>query len=145
MVTRQITQPQPGPPDSFINEGGEMRKSAKVIIESAPGSAVGRLSIPQPWPRSTPRVPPRMPRSAKTRPTHRSDAVTQGACVILERTKGNCMACRRDRHRRYRGNIAPPLVATVKQRFPTAPSCAPRLTMRTASTPKERHAAFRTA
>ncbi len=44
------------------------------------------------------------------------DAVTQGGCVVLERTKGNCMACHAIAGT-LSGNIAPPLVA-MKQRFP---------------------------
>jgi L-cysteine S-thiosulfotransferase len=45
------------------------------------------------------------------------DAVTKGACVILDRRKGNCTACHQIAGDETYGNIAPPLVA-MKQRFP---------------------------
>ncbi len=44
------------------------------------------------------------------------DPVTQGACVVVVRTKGNCMACHNIKGLNS-GNIAPPLVA-MQQRFP---------------------------
>jgi sulfur-oxidizing protein SoxX len=45
------------------------------------------------------------------------DAVTKGACVVINRTKGNCAACHAIAGASAHGNIAPPLVA-MKQRFP---------------------------
>lgn len=45
-----------------------------------------------------------------------ADAVTQGGCVVLNRKKGNCMACHQIAGTSF-GNIAPPLVS-MKQRFP---------------------------
>jgi sulfur-oxidizing protein SoxX len=44
------------------------------------------------------------------------DAVTKGACVILDRRKGNCHACHQIAGTES-GNVAPPLVA-MKARFP---------------------------
>lgn len=44
------------------------------------------------------------------------DVVTQGGCVVIERAKGNCMACHMIAGIAS-GNIAPPLVA-MQQRFP---------------------------
>lgn len=46
----------------------------------------------------------------------KADAVTQGGCVVINRKKGNCMACHQIAGISS-GNIAPPLVA-MKQRFP---------------------------
>jgi len=46
----------------------------------------------------------------------KADAVTQGGCVVINRRKGNCMACHQIAGVSS-GNIAPPLVA-MKQRFP---------------------------
>jgi len=46
----------------------------------------------------------------------RADAATQGGCVVINRRKGNCMACHQIAGIPS-GNIAPPLVA-MKQRFP---------------------------
>ena len=45
------------------------------------------------------------------------DAVTQGGCVVIHRTKGTCNACHLIQGASASGNIAPPLVA-MKQRFP---------------------------
>jgi sulfur-oxidizing protein SoxX len=44
------------------------------------------------------------------------DAVTQGGCVVINRTKGNCAACHAIAGTTA-GNVAPPLVS-MKQRFP---------------------------
>jgi sulfur-oxidizing protein SoxX len=44
------------------------------------------------------------------------DAVTKGGCVVLDRRKGNCMACHQIAGVPS-GNVAPPLV-TMKSRFP---------------------------
>jgi len=50
-----------------------------------------------------------------------SDAVTKGGCVVVDRRKGNCLACHMmagaDEINRQTGNYGPPLVA-IKQRFP---------------------------
>lgn len=45
-----------------------------------------------------------------------ADVATLGACVVINRRKGNCMACHQIAGIPS-GNIAPPLVA-MKQRFP---------------------------
>lgn len=45
------------------------------------------------------------------------DAVTQGGCVAISRTKGSCQACHAMTGVASAGNIAPPLVS-MKQRFP---------------------------
>lgn len=44
------------------------------------------------------------------------DVATQGGCVVIDRRKGNCMACHQIAGISS-GDIAPPLVA-MKQRFP---------------------------
>lgn len=46
----------------------------------------------------------------------KADAITQGGCVVINRRKGNCMACHQIAGASS-GNIAPPLVS-MKQRFP---------------------------
>lgn len=45
-----------------------------------------------------------------------ADAATQGGCVVINRRKGNCMACHRIAGVPS-GDIAPPLAA-MQQRFP---------------------------
>ncbi len=44
------------------------------------------------------------------------DAVTQGYCLVIDRTKGNCMGCHLIQGMQS-GNIAPAMTA-MKQRFP---------------------------
>lgn len=44
-------------------------------------------------------------------------AVLQGGCVVINRGKGNCMACHAIEGTALAGNIAPPL-NYMKQRFP---------------------------
>lgn len=44
-----------------------------------------------------------------------ADAITQGGCVVINRKKGNCMACHQIAGVES-GDVAPPLVA-MKQRF----------------------------
>ncbi len=44
------------------------------------------------------------------------DAVTQGFCIVINRKKGNCMACHALPNM-ISGDIAPPLVS-MKQRYP---------------------------
>ena len=43
------------------------------------------------------------------------DAVTKGACVVINRKKGNCTACHAIQGAVAHGNIAPPLVAIQKR------------------------------
>lgn len=46
----------------------------------------------------------------------KADVVTQGGCVVINRRKGNCMACHQIAGIAS-GNVAPPLTG-MKQRFP---------------------------
>jgi len=45
------------------------------------------------------------------------DAVTQGGCVVIDRAKGNCMACHDIAGTSLAGNLGPPL-NYMQQRFP---------------------------
>lgn len=94
-----------------------MRKSAKTIIGvSASVLLLGALvATPTLAQKHTAGALPDA-KVCKDKENPPKDAVTQGACVILERTKGNCMACHAIAGTTH-GNIAPPLVA-MKQRFP---------------------------
>jgi len=46
-----------------------------------------------------------------------TDPVTQGACIVLARKKGNCVACHAIAGAKAAGNVAPPLVG-IKERYP---------------------------
>lgn len=57
-----------------------------------------------------------VPSAEQCKDTAKLDKATQGGCVIIERRKGNCMACHLVEGIAS-GDIAPPLNA-MKQRFP---------------------------
>jgi len=56
------------------------------------------------------------PKVCKDKDNPPKDTVTQGYCLVIERTKGNCMGCHLIEGMSS-GNIAPPMVS-IKQRFP---------------------------
>ncbi len=96
-----------------------MRKSAKTIIGVSAsvlllGALIATPTMAQKHMMGAGALPDAKVCKDKENPP--KDAVTQGGCVILERTKGNCMACHAIAGTNS-GNIAPPLVA-MKQRFP---------------------------
>lgn len=92
-----------------------MRKSANVIFgASAAIVLLGSLFVIPVQAQVPGAVPDAKVCNDKENPP--KDAVTQGGCVVLERTKGNCMACHAIAGTTS-GNIAPPLVQ-MKQRFP---------------------------
>ncbi len=92
-----------------------MRKSARVIIGvSASVLLLGALIATPTSAQTAGAVPDAKVCNDKANPP--KDAATQGGCIVLERTKGNCMACHAIAGTTH-GNIAPPLVA-IKQRFP---------------------------
>ncbi|TAM44623.1 MAG: sulfur oxidation c-type cytochrome SoxX [Gammaproteobacteria bacterium] len=91
-----------------------MRKSANIILGASVALLLGSLlAIP-----SQAQIPGAVPdaKVCKDKDNPPKDAVTQGGCIVLERTKGNCMACHAIAGTTA-GNIAPPLVQ-MKQRFP---------------------------
>jgi len=92
-----------------------MRKPATVIFGiSAAVALAGTLSIVPVNAQAAGAVPDKKVCDNKENPP--KDAATQGGCIVLERTKGNCMACHAIAGTSS-GNIAPPLVQ-MKQRFP---------------------------
>ena len=46
-----------------------------------------------------------------------ADKLTEGKALVMERSKGNCLACHAIADGKLPGNIGPPLVG-MKQRFP---------------------------
>lgn len=92
-----------------------MRKSASIIFgASAAVMLLGTLIATPVSAQTAGAVPDSKVCKDKANPP--KDAVTQGGCVVTERTKGNCMACHAIAGTTA-GNIAPPLVQ-MKQRFP---------------------------
>jgi sulfur-oxidizing protein SoxX len=92
-----------------------MRKSANVIFGvSAAVVLLGSLLVTP----AQAQIPGAVPDAKVCKDTKNppKDAVTQGGCIVLERKKGNCMACHAIAGTTS-GNIAPPLVQ-MKQRFP---------------------------
>lgn len=95
-----------------------MRKTARVILGVTVAALIGALA---PASAAVAQEKFKMPTERqcqdKDNPVAK-DAVTQGACAVVVRTKGNCMACHAmPAIAPLAGNIAPPLVA-MKQRFP---------------------------
>lgn len=91
-----------------------MRKSANIIIGASAALLVGSLLAVPTQAQVAGAVPDKKVCDDKKNPP--KDAVTQGGCVVLDRKKGNCMACHAIAGTTH-GNIAPPLVQ-MKQRFP---------------------------
>lgn len=91
-----------------------MRKSANVIIGASAVLLVGSLFAIPTQAQVAGAVPDKKVCDDKKNPP--KDAVTQGGCVVLDRKKGNCMACHAIAGTTH-GNIAPPLVQ-MQQRFP---------------------------
>ncbi len=91
-----------------------MRKTAKAVLaSSAAVLLLGAVATPL-TASAAGQVPDAKVCNDKANPP--KDPVTKGGCVVLDRRKGNCMAC----HQMAgvsSGNIAPPLVA-MKARFP---------------------------
>lgn len=93
-----------------------MRKSARVILGVTIAALIGTLApVSAAVAQEKFMMPTEKQCKDKDSPVAK-DAVTQGACVVVVRTKGNCMACHAIAGMTH-GNIAPPLVA-MKQRFP---------------------------
>jgi len=92
-----------------------MRKPAHIIFGiSASAVLVGSLIAFPAAAQPAGAVPPASVCKDKKNPP--KDAATQGGCVVLDRKKGNCMACHAIAGTTS-GDIAPPLVQ-MKQRFP---------------------------
>lgn len=60
--------------------------------------------------------------------------VMQGGCIVIDRTKGNCMACHAIEGVALAGNIAPPL-NYMQQRFPDKAKLRARIWDATAINP----------
>ena len=95
-----------------------MRKSAKMIIGVTAAALIGAFV---PASSAVAQEKFKIPTEKQCQDTANpvaKDPVTQGACVVVVRTKGNCMACHAmPAISPQAGDIAPPLVA-MKQRFP---------------------------
>lgn len=61
-------------------------------------------------------------------------AVIQGGCIVIDRQKGNCMACHAIEGVSLAGNIAPPL-NYMQQRFPDKAKLRARIWDATATNP----------
>jgi sulfur-oxidizing protein SoxX len=90
-----------------------MRNAARVVLGASAVLVAAVLSAPPAL--ALDKIPTEKQCNDKANPLP-ADPVVQGACVVVIRTKGNCMACH-DIKGLNSGNIAPPLVA-MQQRFP---------------------------
>jgi sulfur-oxidizing protein SoxX len=91
-----------------------MRKSARVVFGATVAALLGVI-VPVAPATALDKIPTEKQCTDKDNPVAK-DPVTQGACVVVIRTKGNCAACHLIQGLPS-GNVAPPLVA-IKQRFP---------------------------
>lgn len=90
-----------------------MRKSARIILGLGTAALISSLAV---TPSHAGGVAPSSEVCGdKVNPP--KDTVTQGGCVVVDRRKGNCMACHMVPGVSTPGNVAPPLVS-IKQRFP---------------------------
>jgi sulfur-oxidizing protein SoxX len=86
-----------------------MRKTAKTLFGASAALLVAGLM-------ASPAFAGKLPSDADCKKLEGADAVKKGACVAIDRTKGNCLACHVMADGALPGNIAPPLVA-MKARF----------------------------
>lgn len=92
-----------------------MQKFANVVITSATTVLLGLgLLMTAPGALAAGQTPD--PKVCKDKDSPPTDAVTQGGCIVLERSKGNCMACHQIAGTAY-GDIATKL-ENVAQRWP---------------------------
>ncbi len=63
------------------------------------------------------------------------DAVTRGGCVVIDRSKGNCMACHAIAGTSLAGNLGPPL-NDMQQRFPDKVKLRAQIWDATAANPR---------
>lgn len=68
-----------------------MRKTARVIVGAAAAAFIGGV-VPANSAMALDKLPTEKQCQDKNNPVAK-DAVTQGACVVVIRRKGNCMAC----------------------------------------------------
>ena len=97
-----------------------MRKSLSLVAAAGAALLAGNLAL---MPAASAEAPlPTDNQCSKNKPT---DNVTKGWCVMINRKKGNCLACHDVITKRFppdfpaAGNIGPPLVS-MKARFPDA-------------------------
>jgi len=98
-----------------------MRKTAHFVVgASAAALLISALAMAPVAEAAGGKVPDEK-KVCKNKENPPSDAVTKGGCVVVDRRKGNCLACHMiagaDEINRQTGNFGPPLVA-MKQRFP---------------------------
>lgn len=92
-----------------------MQKFATIVITSAATVLLGLgLLLAAPIVLAAGQTPD--PKVCKDKDNPPKDAVTQGGCIVLERSKGNCMGCHQIAGTAY-GDIATNLV-NVAQRWP---------------------------
>ena len=91
-----------------------MRNTAKAILGTSAVALLLSAVATTPAVHAAGQVPDAKVCNDKANPP--KDAVTKGGCVVINRRKGNCMACHQIAGISS-GNVAPPLVA-MQARFP---------------------------
>lgn len=81
-----------------------MRTTAKVMLGTGAALVIGALSLSTPVFAAGGKAPSSKACNDKENPP--KDAVTKGGCVVIDRAKGNCMACHQFSGVDAYGNIA---------------------------------------
>jgi sulfur-oxidizing protein SoxX len=93
-----------------------MRKTVIFVITSAATVLLGLGSLlAAPVAHAAGQLPD--PEVCDNKDNPPTDAVTQGACLVLARKKGNCVACHAIAGASAAGDVAPALVS-IKERYP---------------------------
>lgn len=92
-----------------------MRKTAGIITSAAATAIFLAGFIASPATLAAGKAPGSEVCENKANPP--KDAITQGGCLVIDKKKGNCLACHRIEGGSLPGNIAPPLIS-MTQRFP---------------------------
>ena len=98
-----------------------MRKTANFVFGASAAALLLGAIVATPYAEAAGGKVPDEKKVCKNKENPPSDAVTKGGCVVVDRRKGNCLACHMiagaDEINRQTGNYGPPLIA-MKQRFP---------------------------
>jgi len=98
-----------------------MRKTASFVFGASAAALLLGMFAAVPYAEAAGGKVPDEKKVCKNKENPPADAVTKGGCVVVDRRKGNCLACHMiagaEEINRQTGNFGPPLVA-IKQRFP---------------------------
>ena len=113
-----------------------MRKSLSLVTAAGAALIAGNLAL---MPAAV--AGDALPTDKECKKLEKPDAATQGWCVMINRKKGNCLACHDVVNKKWpaglpaAGNIGPPLVS-MKARFPDKAKLRAQIWDATVANPK---------